>query len=233
MTNHQTPLLICLFIAGFAATQIPLLTAPSKSLALWGEKPGRETVSLTKPTTKEPKTSSTAAAAVAGSIHGTITTVPARAASSAVVYLEKGPASHKVNGVIDNKQLAFVPHVLVITAGGKVDFVNNDPFPHNVFSPDHEKFDIGSLPPKGKKSKIFNHVGAYTLLCNIHPNMKAYLVVSPTSYFSKTNQDGSFTISNVPEGTYKVTAWAPGVKSATQTVRVTGDATANFELRRK
>jgi plastocyanin len=167
-----------------------------------------------------------------GTIHGTITAMPAGAAKSAVVYLQDGPLAQPVNASIVNKQMNFAPYLSVITVGGKVTFGNNDPFPHNIFTPDHEKWDLGQLDQHGAKAKTFAKAGAYTLLCNLHPNMKAYVLVIGSSYFAKSDGKGNFTIKDVPAGTYKLSAWAPGVQTATQSVTVSGDTAVSFELHR-
>ena len=73
---------------------------------------------------------------------------------------------------------------------------------------------------------------AYTLLCNLHPNMKGYLLVIPSSSYAKADAKSAYTLKDVPAGTYKITAWAPGVKPTTQSVTVAGDVTSNFELKR-
>ena len=79
----------------------------------------------------------------------------------------------------------------------------------------------------------FKKAGEYTLLCNLHPNMVGYVVVSPSSYFAKTNKEGGFTIKDVPNGTYKITAWAPRLQAITQSVVVKdSDAALDFVLHR-
>jgi plastocyanin len=188
------------------------------------------------PSSAAPAPQPTAAAAAnpgaLGILHGTITSTPAGAAKSAVVYLEDGPVAQPVNGAVANKQMSFSPYISVITAGAKVTFTNNDPFPHNIFTPDHEKWDLGQLEQHGAKTKTFAKPGAYALLCNLHPNMKAYVLVVPSSYFVKSDSKGNFTLKDVPAGTYKVSVWAPGVATSTQTVTVGADTSANFELHR-
>lgn len=165
-------------------------------------------------------------------MRGTVTTKPGSAAKWAVVYLEDGAVAQAVNGSINNKLMTFSPYVSVVTAGAKVTFTNADPFPHNVFSPDHEKWDLGQLVQHGTITKSFAKPGAYTLLCNMHPTMKAYVLVVPSSYFVRTDAQGSFTLKDVPAGTYKVSAWAPGLPISTQTVTVDGDASLTFDLHR-
>src|SRR5208283_1625321 len=108
-----------------------------------------------------------------------------------------------------------------------------DPVTHNVFSPDGDKWNLGEIPQNGSVVKRFDTPGNYTVLCNLHPSMLAYLVVSPSSYFARTSPEGRFEIRNVPAGTYHVTAWVPRLKAATQPVALTGaESTVNFNLER-
>jgi hypothetical protein len=62
--------------------------------------------------------------------------------------------------------------------------------------------------------------------------MRSYLLVTPSAYFAKADSKGNFTIKDVPLGTYKVVAWAPGVQTSAQTITVNGDVGVNFELHR-
>ncbi len=170
--------------------------------------------------------------AAKGNITITVSSTPANAAKSAVVYLEDAPKDRDVNGTLDNRQMAFIPHVLVVTAGAKITFSNSDPFPHNVFSPDNEKWDMGMIPAHGTRVRKFEKPGTYTVLCNVHPNMKAYIVVVPSSYFAKSDKSGEFVIHDVPAGKYKLVAWGPSVKGEQQEIAVDGDKTVAFELHR-
>ncbi len=167
-----------------------------------------------------------------GTISGTVTSTPAGAAKHAVIYLEDGPTSKSVSATVDNHQMNFAPYVAVVTAGSVVTFLNQDPFPHNVFSPDHERWDIGQVPMHGSKTRKFEKSGAYTLLCNLHPNMKGYVVVVPSAAFAKADSSGAWSIKDMAPGTYKITAWAPGVQPLTRSVTVAGDVTVAFELKR-
>ena len=166
---------------------------------------------------------------------GTITTSPAYLSSVSVVYLEDAPIepTRGMRARIDNHQMQFSPMVTVIAAGGSVAFVKTDPFPHNEFSPDG-KFNMGTIPQNSAASpKRFDKAGEYTVLCNLHPGMIGYLVVSPSSYFAKADATGHFKIKDVPAGTYKLTAWAPRLPKVTETITVAGaPVTKNFELHR-
>jgi plastocyanin len=173
--------------------------------------------------------------AVVGSIVGHVATAPTNAAAHAVVYLEDaaivpGPtlAAH-----VDNRQMAFLPYVAVVAAGGRVVFSNGDPFPHNVFSTGKDRFDLGLVQPKSSTAHVFKTAGVYPLLCNLHPNMLGFVIVSPSSYFARANAKGEFEIKGVPAGTYKITAWAPRQQPATQSVTVpAGSAMVTFDLHR-
>ncbi|HEX7670005.1 MAG TPA: carboxypeptidase regulatory-like domain-containing protein [Polyangiaceae bacterium] len=168
-------------------------------------------------------------------ITGTVTTAPAHSGGTSVVYLENGPiAPGKGMSVgVDNRQMNFIPFVQVVTVGGRVLFSNGDPFPHNIFSPDDGRFDLGLVPPHGAAAHTFKTAGVYTLLCNLHPNMIGYVVVSPSTFFAKANAKGEFSLKDVPAGSYKITAWAPRQKPVTQDIVVKdADITTNFELHR-
>ncbi len=168
------------------------------------------------------------------SVSGNLT-MAGKALPFAVVYLEDAPLdpNAKMTARIDNRQMAFVPFVTVIPAGGKVTFQNSDPFPHNVFSPDADKFNMGTISHNQVLVHSFPKAGEYSLLCNLHPGMLGYIVVAPSSYFAKTDAKGHYAIKVVPPGTYKVTAWSPRLPTETKSVDVKGgDATLDFELHR-
>jgi plastocyanin len=174
-----------------------------------------------------------AAPGTLGSIVGTVTTMPPKAAANAVVYLEDAPVvpGPTLSARVDNRQMNFIPFVQVVAAGGRVTFSNADPFPHNVFSPEKGGFNLGMIQSKAASAHVFKTPGAFPLLCNLHPNMLGYIVVTPSSYFAKANAKGEFTIKDVPAGSYKITAWAPREQPETVPVTVQGaQVTANFAL---
>jgi plastocyanin len=172
-----------------------------------------------------------------GNIVGAVTTKPAAMQGQAVVYLEDGPKedvpARLQTVTVSNAQMNFIPFVSVLAEGGKAVFANEDPFPHNVFSPDNEKFNMGNIPQHGAHVRVFHAPGAYTLLCNLHPGMLGYLMVTPSTWWAKTDAKGKFSMKHVPSGTYKVTAWAPRQAPVSQSVTVAdGDVTMNFDLHR-
>lgn len=174
-------------------------------------------------------------AALAGTIHGKVSGVN----GESVVYVEAiagqtfpAPAQHIV---IDQKGLMFVPHLVVVEQGATVDFLNSDSVAHNVFwiSVGGNKklgHNLGTWPKGQKQAFKFDNPGVVPLLCNVHPEMSAYIIVSPTPYFATTDKSGEYKVENVPDGVYSVTAWHEGAKSKSNPVKVAGDTTADFTL---
>jgi plastocyanin len=113
--------------------------------------------------------------------------------------------------VLDQRNLTFSPHVLVVRVGTTVDFPNNDRVFHNVFSfRDGKRFDLGMYPVGALRRVLFDQAGLSRIFCNIHPNMAAYVMTVPSPYFARSDESGAFTIAAVPPGTYTYHAWRPG-----------------------
>ncbi|MBI4490463.1 MAG: hypothetical protein HY694_15375, partial [Deltaproteobacteria bacterium] len=81
------------------------------------------------------------------------------------------------------------------------------PFKHNIFSPDGERYNLGTWVGEKGKSYTFKKPGIYRQLCNIHPQMLAYIVVLDTPYFALTDNDGNFEIGSIPSGKYLLRVW--------------------------
>lgn len=80
---------------------------------------------------------------------------------------------------ITQKGIAFVPSSAVIRVGEQIVFRNLDPFGHNVYSPSEGgTFDIGLQPPNSETAVTFEVPGKYTVMCRIHPKMRATVTVS-------------------------------------------------------
>jgi len=171
----------------------------------------------------------------AGDIEGKVTGMKGKS----VVYVEaiagKTFPPPKEHPVIDQKGLVFVPHIMVVQQGATVEFLNSDATNHNVnwtnISGDKKLGHNMLTWPKGeKRSFTFDKAGVVPLLCNVHPDMEAYLIVSPTPYFAQTDDSGNYKIKDVPDGSYTVTAWHEGAKNQSKPVTVAGQGKADFTL---
>lgn len=89
---------------------------------------------------------------------------------------------------------------------------------------------MGTWPEGQKRSFKFTEPGVLTLLCNVHPEMSAFVIVSPSPHFAETDAAGDYTLSNVPDGAYTITAWHEGKKIQSKKITVTGDSTIDFTL---
>lgn len=176
----------------------------------------------------------------AGDLTGKITARGARDAGNAVVYIgkiaEKTFTPPKEPVEMDQKDMTFIPHVLPVLVGTTVKFFNSDPVLHNIFSPDAvaDKMNLGSWPKGQSRDFTFKKPGVAALLCNVHPEMSAYVVVVETPYFAVSAKDGSYTIKNVPPGKYTLKIWHEKLKGKPVEITVpeTGTATADFLITR-
>lgn len=172
----------------------------------------------------------------AGDIHGKVHCKGVRNSADAVVYVTavagKTFTAPEKHVEVDQINMEFKPHVLAVLAGTTVDFLNSDALMHNVFTPDAcaDKFNLGTWPQGQKRSYTFKKECVATLLCKVHPEMEAFVVVSPTPYFAVTKADGSYAIPNVPDGSYTVKVWHPKLKGTQKSLTVSGATTADFEI---
>jgi len=106
------------------------------------------------------------------------------------------------------KNKRFEPHLLVVPVGTLVEFPNEDPFFHNVFSLyKGKRFDLGLYEAGSSRSVRFDRPGVSFIFCNIHPEMSAAVVVLETPYYGISNREGRVTIPNVPPGRYHLEVW--------------------------
>jgi plastocyanin len=104
---------------------------------------------------------------------------------------------------------AFIPDFLVVSRGTAIEFPNWDHFDHNVFSRSAAApaFDLKRYPYGESKSRIFDKLGVVQLFCNIHPDMRALIVVTPNRFFTRADARGHFELRHVPPGQYDVVVW--------------------------
>jgi plastocyanin len=130
----------------------------------------------------------------------------------AVVYLDGAfprPASPPTKEVAQ-KDLTFVPALLPIRVGTKVEFPNLDDTYHNIFSYSPAKrFDLGRYRAEERPIpvQVFDKPGLVTLRCDIHEHMRGLILVLNSPYFVMTDTDGHFRLSGLPAGHYTLKAW--------------------------
>ena len=174
-------------------------------------------------------------AAWAGDIEGKVSGMK----GGSVVYVGaiagKTFPAPKDHPVMNQKGLMFAPHIMAVQQGTTVEFLNSDTVQHNVFwtaiSADKKAgHNLGTWPKGEKRPFTFAKAGVVPVLCNVHPEMTGYVIVSPTPYFAETDDGGNYQIKDVPDGSYTVTAWHEGAKGQSKPVTVSGGAKADFTL---
>ena len=151
-----------------------------------------------------------------------------------VVYLKdpgfKGalPVSHVE---LHQENETFVPHVLAITRGSTVDFPNDDPFFHHVFSlSSAASFNLGRYPRGKSKAETFNKAGLVKVFCDIHSHMSASILVLDHPYFAIPAVDGTYEIANVPSGQYTIVGWHERVGERSAGVQVQPGRASTIDL---
>jgi len=120
--------------------------------------------------------------------------------------------------VMNQANKTFVPRILPITVGSKVDFKNQDTIFHNVFSLSKPNaFDAGLYKSGASYPRTFNAPGPVQVLCNIHASMIGYVVVVDTPYYAQADASGAFSIKNVPPADYVLEVWHENASSISRT----------------
>ena len=153
-------------------------------------------------------------------MNGTVRTIarPGVAPATVVVYAEPidAPAARTPRRVaLLQKNKTFQPRVVAVPMGSSVDFPNNDGIFHNVFSlSEPQPFDLGLYRAGESKQRTFASPGIYRVFCNIHPQMTAIIVVTPSAFTTIVGADGRFTL-DLPPGRYRLTALSERAAAAT------------------
>jgi plastocyanin len=152
-----------------------------------------------------------------------------------VAYLEGAFPKPAVPPVAQmaQKDLTFVPTLLPVQVGTKVEFPNFDDTYHNIFSYSPAKrFDLGRYRPDEKPvpSQLFEVAGLVTLHCDIHDHMRALILVLATPHFAVTDSDGRFRLSGLPAGHYTLKVWIDSKTTRELPVDLTDGATVRADF---
>lgn len=132
---------------------------------------------------------------------------------------------------IAQKDEQFIPQVTAVTVGSTVDFPNDDPFFHNVFSLSKAAtFDLGRYPSGSSRARTFSRPGIVKVFCDIHSHMTALVMVLDHPWFVIPADDGTFTLPPVPAGELTVVAWHERIGERHERVRVIPGQTARISF---
>jgi plastocyanin len=203
----------------------------------------RGTVRLTGPVVETRKVSVTADQNVCGKEKDSDELLPSpdRGIRNVVVSLPAAPATGVAERLpatvqMDQKQCAFAPRVVVVPVGGTVEFLNNDRLLHNLHSFSIENRTFNRVQPKGRTIPIeFNKKEIVRVDCDLHPWMRAWVVVADNPFYTVTNELGEFLIDRVPPGQHVLQLWQELLGTTTRNVSVAdqGVTTVVVEMSRR
>lgn len=154
-----------------------------------------------------------------GSISGTLSGFPA-GKDPLVVFVEGAKAAQRTH-TVSQIGAQFQPGFVVVGAGDRIAFPNDDKITHNVFSVSPaKKFDLGLYKPGSAQTVVFDKPGVADLFCSIHENMHAVVAVVPSGHYTAADKEGRFKLSGVPAGRHQLVVWRKGAEMARQEVVV-------------
>src|SRR5438067_13339340 len=153
----------------------------------------------------------------------------------AVVYLDGSfPQSGSLpTKEVTQKDLTFIPSLLPVRVGTKIEFPNLDDTYHSIFSYSPAKrFDLGRYRPDERPiaSEVFDTPGLVTLRCDIHEHMRGLILVLNTPYFVVTDPGGRFRLNGLPSGHYTLKAWINSKTTREQPVDLKGDTVLHVDF---
>ncbi len=137
--------------------------------------------------------------------------------------------------VMDQQGCQYVPHVMGIMVGQPFKVLNNDGVLHNVHAlPNvNQQFNMAMPPTRKEATATFGKAeGMFVIKCDVHPWMRSYIGVMSNPFFAVTKADGTFSIPNLPPGTYQIEAWHErlGTQKASVTVGATDSKAVAFKF---
>jgi plastocyanin len=152
-----------------------------------------------------------------------------RGIRNAVVWLHAPPPGAATEPTpakveMDQKGCVFVPHVVIVPAGGTVDFLNSDRLLHNLHSASRDNPSFNRTQPKGRVISItFARPEIIRVNCDLHSWMRAWVVVADHPFYALTNDAGEFELPSVPPGKYTLQIWQESLGITSRDVSVGAD----------
>jgi plastocyanin len=158
---------------------------------------------------------------------------PASELRHVVVYLKDAPARtvQPRQAAIRQHDENFVPRVVAVTVGSDVEFPNDDPIYHNVFSLSKaRKFNLGRYPQGRSRTVHFDTPGIVKVFCEIHSHMTATVMVFNHPWFAIPDEKGEFTLPALPTGNHEITAWHERLGDWTTAVKLEAGRTTTVDF---
>ena len=133
---------------------------------------------------------------------------------------------------VKQKGCMYEPHVLALQANQPVDVTNDDPTTHNIhpLPANNREWNKAEIPGSKIEESFPRPEIAIPVKCNVHPWMRGYVAVFKHPYFAVTGKDGSFSLNNLPPGTYTIQAWHEKLGTASQQITIGANESKNIDF---
>jgi plastocyanin len=161
---------------------------------------------------------------------------PGNSLRNVVVYISAGASDNSVGANspagFDQKGCHYTTHVLALRIGQEVSISNSDPFSHNIHPLAKVNREWNKMQPPGTPpfNYAYDHEEIIPIKCNIHPWMQGYFVVLKTGHFSVTDEDGRFSLPDLPPGHYVVTAWHEAYGTQSKEITINGSESVSLDF---
>jgi plastocyanin len=170
---------------------------------------------------------------------GDLLVSPRKELRNAVVWLETSPPGGAMPGPaakieMDQNGCVFIPRIVIVPAGGTVDFLNSDRLLHNIHATPKLNVSFNRTQPKNRTIPVtFAKPEIVRINCDLHSWMVGWVVVSAHPYYAITGADGQFSFDNLPPGQYRLNIWHEllGTADATATASDSQPARVTVEMK--
>lgn len=171
----------------------------------------------------------------------TVVTGPDNTLANVIVFVSEGandqdqvPAQAVT---FQQKGCQYIPHVVALHTGQELKILNSDQTTHNVhpIARANREWNKSQTPGAAPITAKYENAEFIPVKCNVHPWMRAYIVVLKTNHYDISKQNGSFTLPDLPPGKYQITAWHETYGTQTADITIAGTETkeVNFTFRAK